>query len=193
MIERSLVLMKTDAVQRGVVGEILHRFERASLKMVAVKLTQADERLADKHYPATDKWYQSVGDKTLLDFEKANMDPMEYYGTTDPIGIGKVVKKWNEEYLKAGPILAVVFEGVNAVERIRSLVGHTFPVNAVPGTIRSDFSLESVHSGNRRKRSVYNLIHASGTVSEAEVEIKLWFKKSEIMSYKRVHEDLYNY
>ena len=193
MVEQSLVLMKTDALQRGIVGEILHRFERAGLKMVAVKLTHANDKLAEAHYPGSQKWYKSVGEKTLADFERDNKDPVEIYGTSDPIGIGKVVRKWNEEFLKSGPVIAIVFEGVNAVSRIRALVGHTFPANSAPGTIRGDFSLESVHTGNNRKRPVYNLVHASGSVDEAKAELKLWFKKEELFSYRRIHEDLYQY
>jgi nucleoside-diphosphate kinase len=89
--------------------------------------------------------------------------------------------------------LAIVFEGVNTVERIRNLVGDTVPVRASPGTIRGDFSLDSAIAANRRKRTIYNLIHASGSEEEALEEIKLWFKDNEITSYRRVHEDLYKY
>jgi nucleoside-diphosphate kinase len=97
------------------------------------------------------------------------------------------------DFLMSGPVLAIVFEGVNAVERIRSLVGDTIPAKAAPGTVRGDFSLDSALSANRRKRTVYNLIHASGSPEEATEEIKLWFKDSELLAYKRVHEDLYLY
>lgn len=193
MIERTLVLMKPDAVQRGVVGEILHRFERSGLKMVAVKLHQADDKLAKDHYPATKEWKQTVGERTLSDCEKYGVDVIENMGTDDPVKIGEIVKKWNEDFLKSGPVLAVVFEGVHAVERVRSLVGHTVPAKAAPGTIRGDFSLDSAIFGNVTKRTIYNLIHASGSVEEAEVEIKLWFGNDKMHSYKRVHDELYSY
>lgn len=193
MIERSLVLMKSDAVLRGVVGEILHRFERAGLKMVAVKLIQADDALASKHYPVSDSWRKIVGERTLEDCKKYDIDVIENMGTDDPIELGEIVRKWNEDYLKSGPVLAIVFEGIHAVERIRSLVGNTVPVKAAPGTIRGDFSLDSAIAGNRRKRAIYNLIHSSGSVEEADVEIKLWFKASEFVTYRRVHEDFYSY
>ena len=193
MVQRSLVLMKPDAVKRGIVGEIMHRFERAGLKIVSVKLVQADDELAGKHYPNTEKWKVIVGQRTIDECVQNGIDLMENMGTMDPLEVGEIVKKWNEEFLKSGPVLAIVFEGVNAVERVRSLVGNTIPLKANAGTIRGDFSLDSALAANRRSRSVFNLIHASGTSEEAEDEIKLWFKDDEIMSYKRVHEDLYLY
>lgn len=193
MIEKSLVLMKPDAVQRGVVGEILHRFERAGLKMVAVKMHHADDELAEKHYPATDAWKRTVGERTLADCKKYDIDVVENMGTDDPVKIGEIVKKWNEDFLKSGPVLAIVFEGVHAIERVRSLVGHTVPAKAAPGTVRGDFSLDSAIFGNVKKRTIYNLIHASGSVEEAKEEIKLWFGDEPTHSYKRVHDDLYSY
>ncbi len=193
MIQRSLVLMKPDAVKRGIVGEILHRFERAGLKMVAVKLVHADEELAKKHYPDSEEWKKKVGMRTIEDCEKYGIDVQENMGTTDPIEVGNIVKKWNMDFLMSGPVMAIVFEGVNAVERVRSLVGETVPAKAAPGTIRGDFSLDSAIAANRRNRTIYNLIHASGSEEEAKEEIKLWFKEDPMLSYRRIHEDLYLY
>ncbi len=193
MIQRSLVLLKPDAVKRGIIGEVLHRFERAGLKMVGAKMVHATKELAQKHYPNTDEWKLIVGQRTIDDCEKYGIDLMANMGTTDPLKVGEIVKQWNVDFLTSGPVLAIVFEGVNAVERIRSLVGHTVPAKAEAGTIRGDFSLDSAIAANRRKRTIYNLIHATGTIEEAEGEIKLWFKDDEIFSYKRVHEDLYLY
>ena len=185
--------MKPDAVKRGIVGEILHRFERAGLKMVAVKLVQADGELAKKHYPDSEEWKLIVGQRTIDECNQYGIDLMQNMGTMDPLKVGEIVKEWNEDFLKSGPVLAIVFEGVNAVERVRSLVGHTIPSKAMAGTIRGDFSLDSALAANRRGRTIYNLIHASGSAEEAENEIKLWFKDDEIVAYRRVHEDLYSY
>ena len=193
MIQRSLVLMKPDAVKRGIVGEILHRFERAGLKMVAVKLIQPGADLAEKHYPNTEKWKSTVGQRTIDECEANGIDLMENIGTTNPLKVGEIVKKWNEDFLKSGPVLAIVFEGVNAVERVRALVGNTVPSKAQAGTVRGDFSLDSALAANRRSRTIYNLIHASGSDEEAQFEIDLWFKEDEILSYRRIHEDLYLY
>jgi nucleoside-diphosphate kinase len=193
MIERSLVLLKPDAVKRGIVGEILHRFERSGLKMVAAKMIVADEQMAKDHYPNTAEWKQKVGQRTIDDCIKYGIDVIANMGTDDPLKVGEIVKQWNVDFLTSGPVLAIVYEGVNAVERVRSLVGDTVPARAAAGTIRGDFSLDSAIAANRRQRTIYNLIHASGSVEEAQEEIKLWFKTAEIVSYRRVHEDLYKY
>jgi len=193
MIQRSLVLMKPDAVKRGIVGEILHRFERAGLKIVAAKLVLPDDELANRHYPDSNEWKMTVGQRTIDDCKQYNIDLMSNMGTSDPLEVGSAVKKWNEDFLKSGPVLALVFEGVHAVERVRSLVGNTVPVKAQAGTIRGDFSLDSAIYANKKGRTIYNLIHASGSPEEASKEIDLWFKPEEIFSYRRVHEDLYSY
>jgi nucleoside-diphosphate kinase len=134
-----------------------------------------------------------VGQRTIDDCEKYGVDLMANVGTVDPLEVGEIVKKWNAEFLMSGPVLAVVLEGVHAVERVRSITGETIPVKALPGTIRGDFSLDSAIYANKKNRTVYNLVHASGTEEEAKEEIKLWFKPEEILSYRRIHEDLYSY
>jgi len=193
MIQKTLVLLKPDAVKRGIVGEILHRFERAGLKMVAVKLTQSDRELAAKHYQKDDVWAEKVGKIRLEDCVKYNISVTDLYGTDDPTKIGHMVNEYNFDFLTSGPVLAMVFEGVNAVKRIRDIVGFTIPSEAAPGTIRGDFGLDSAYTSMIRKRTIYNFIHASGTVDEAKDEIDLWFKADEVLSYRRVHEDLYSY
>jgi nucleoside-diphosphate kinase len=193
MIQKSLVLMKPDAVKRGIVGEILHRFERAGLKVVGAKLIEADKETAEKHYKKDEDWHRKVGEINVKDCENFGLDVKEIFGTADPLEIGKIVNNWLFEMFKIGPVFAFVMEGPNAVEKIRVLVGSTFPDAAPPGTVRGDFGLDSSFSSLKRKRAVLNLIHASGAPDEAEEEIKLWFKPDEILSYKSVHEELYNY
>lgn len=193
MIERSLVLMKPDAMLRGIVGEIIARFERAGLKIVGVKMIKVSAKLADAHYPTTTEWLKKVGNNTISDCEKYGVDLMESVGATDPIEIGKKVKQWNVDFLTKSPVIAFVLEGVHAVERIRSITGPTVPVMAPPGTIRGDYSLDSAIAANRRGRAIYNLIHSSGDVEEAKEEIKLWFDEKELLDYRRLHEDFYNY
>lgn len=193
MIQRTLVLLKPDAVKRGLVGEILSRFEKTGMKMVAAKLMLATEEIASKHYPNTDEWKQTVGQRTIDDCIKYGIDLEANMGTTDPIKVGEMVKQWNVDFLTSGPVLAVIFEGVNAIERARSLCGETIPVKAAPGTIRGDYSLDSAIAANRRKRTIFNLIHRSGSAEEAQEEIKLWFGDEKTHSYRMVHEDLYSY
>jgi nucleoside-diphosphate kinase len=193
MVERSLVLLKPDAVVRGVTGEILHRFERVGLKIVGMKMVHAEIEFVKKHYLTTDDKLKIIGERTLSDCNEYGIDVQENMGTTDPVEIGRMVWNWNVEFLSSGPVLAIVFEGVNAVQNIRNMVGSTVPSKAAPGTIRGDFSLDTAVGANKRKRTVFNLIHASGTVEEANEEINLWFKDSELYSYRRLHEDYYRY
>jgi nucleoside-diphosphate kinase len=193
MIEKSLVLMKPDAVQRGIVGEILLRIERAGLKIVGAKLISADKEITKKHYKKDAAWHKKIGEFNIQDCEKFDLDVEEIFGTSDPVKIGEIVNKWLFDMFDTGPIFAFVFEGPNAVEKIRGLVGSTYPNSAPAGTIRGDFALDSPFTSLKRKRAVFNLIHASGTVDEATEEIKLWFDEKELLSYKRTHDELYSY
>ncbi len=193
MIERSLVLLKQDAIKRGITGEILHRFERAGLKIVGLKMLVPNDEMVKKHYLTTDKQLTGMGNNTVKDCEENNIDIIASMGTADPLEIGKLIWGYNVAFLKSGPVIAMVLEGPSAVLNIRAFVGHTVPFKAVPGTIRGDFALESAIAANSSKRNIYNLVHASGSVEEAEREIELWFSKDELVTYKRVHEDLYNY
>ena len=103
--------------------------------------------------------------------------------TKDPLKIGKMVRKWSMEYLSSGPLFAIILFGPNAIAVTRKIVGNTFPADAVPGTIRGDFALDSSYQSDIEKRAAKNIVHASGTREEAEFERKLWFKEKEIYSY----------
>lgn len=187
------MLLKPDAVQRGITGEILDRFEQTGLKIVGAKLIKADKFLAEKHYKKDESWHRGVGEANIKDCAALGIDIGEFFGTTNPVEIGKTVNQWLFDMFEKGPVFAFVFEGPNAVAKIRSLVGSTYPNVAPPGTIRGDYGLDSAVTSLTKKRAVFNLIHASGTSDESEAEIALWFKPEEIISYRRVHEDLYNY
>lgn len=193
MIQRSLVLMKPDAVQRGIVGEILARFERMGLKVIGAKMLHPDRTFVEKHYPTTPENLKAMGEKTLEDCKLQGFNPIELMGTDDPEKLGYQIWEWGVEFLSSGPVIAFVFEGPNAISSIRNQTGHTLPTKAAPGTVRADYGLDSSVGSNTRKRAIYNLIHASGNPQEAEFEIKLWFKEEELVSYRRVHEDLYKY
>jgi len=189
--EKTLVLIKPDAVKRGLVGEFIARFEKASLKIIGFKMVQADRQLAGKHYPTTKEWLLKVGRNTLSDCKKYGIDVCESLGTDNPLEIGQMVEGWNKEFLMSGPVIVLVLAGDHAIENVRMIVGSTIPTIALPGTIRGDYALDSAISANARKRAVYNLIHASGSKDEAEREITLWFKKGELFSYTRLEEYLY--
>lgn len=181
--EKTLVICKHDAVSRGLLGEIISRFERIGLKLLALEMISATTDMGNRHYPNTDSWKTKVGERTLAEYVEKGIDPIEKLGTNDPIKIGEMVKKWNVEYLTAGPVLAMVWEGPNAVKIVRKLVGHTVPALADPGTIRGDYSWDSAELANALDRPFYNLIHASGDVEEAKDEIALWFDELEVFDY----------
>lgn len=188
-MERTLVVLKPDAVERGLSGKIIDRFERTGLKIVAAKLLLASREIAEKHYPSDRKeLWMGIGNKTLDQYKSMEMDPTESLGTSDPIEIGKKVRVWLMDYVTAGPVFAMVLEAPHAVELVRKIVGHTLPLLSAPGTIRGDFSFDSSYIANTNKRPIKNLIHASGNKEEAEYEIPLWFTKEEIQSYERIEE-----
>ncbi|MBI4039807.1 nucleoside-diphosphate kinase [Candidatus Daviesbacteria bacterium] len=175
-VQRTLVLIKPDAVKRGLVEEILARFERAGLKVVETKqIEKAEESLALKHYPVTDQWLEKVGHNTLSDCEKFGVEVVEAMGTSVPKEIGEKVHRWNVEFLTSGSMVAAIVEGTHAIEAVRKLVGPTIPLLAPAGTIRGDYSTASAISENAANSAVRNLVHASGSPEEAEREIKLWF------------------
>lgn len=186
--EKTVVIIKPDGVQRGIVGEIISRFEKTGLKIVATKMVWVDQDLVGKHYADDKKYLTSIGTKTLENYKKYGMDANEELGTMDPYKIGQLVRKWNMDYITKGPVVAMVLEAPHAVELVRKMLGGTFPQTAVPGTIRGDYSGDSTFLSNTLKRSVKNLCHASGSIEEAEFEMQLWFHENEIHSYQRADE-----
>ena len=154
-IERTLVLLKPDALDRGVAGEIISRFERVGAKIVGLKLLVSKEDTAKLHY--TDDITRRRGEK---------------------------VRKQMIAMLVSGPILAMALEGVEIVEVVRKMVGSTEPKIAPPGTIRGDYAHVSFNYANSKDIGVFNLIHASASVEEAIPEIKVWFKPEELFSHK---------
>lgn len=190
-MERTVVLVKPDGVKRGLVGEIISRFERVGLKIVALKMVWIDKVFAAKHYPVSrEEWVRGMGEKTLKTYAEYGQDPKKELGTKDALEIGKMVAGWNLEFLSSGPVVAMILEGNHAISQVRKIVGATVPVFAEPGTIRGQYSVDSPVRANATKRAVHNLIHASGNPEEAAFEEKLWFKKGEIHSYKRADEDV---
>ncbi|MBD3312338.1 nucleoside-diphosphate kinase [archaeon] len=155
LVEQTLVLVKPDGVYRGLIGEVLQRFERAGLKIIGMKMIWIDKNFSKKHY-------------------SEHLDKSFYPGL--------------EQYITAGPVVAMVIEGVSAVKVVRKIAGPTEPEKAVPGTIRGDYSHVNVQYADAKKKSVCNIIHSSGTKKEAKDEIMLWFDPPELHSYKRSGE-----
>lgn len=153
-MEKSLVLLKPDALDRGIVGEIIHRFERVGLKIVGMKMVVASEETAKKHYT------EDLAERR-----------------------GEAVRNLMIAMISSGPIVAIALEGVEAVEVVRKMVGTTEPKSAAPGTIRGDFAHVSFKHADEHKMGVFNLIHASGSREEGEVEVGVWFKPEELVSH----------
>jgi nucleoside-diphosphate kinase len=159
--ERTLIIFKPDAVQRGIVGEVLSRFEKIGLKIVGAKMLAPSYDHYYHHYENIGKMISRRGQKTF-DVTLAMM---------------------NE-----GPVIAFVLEGIEAVAIVRKMVGTTEPKSALPGTIRGDYAHMSFAHADASGIGVPNIIHASGDVSEAELEIPHWFSEAELFSYETVHE-----
>lgn len=183
-MEKTLVIIKPDGVQRGLVGEIIGRFERVGLKLSAIKMVHASHEDVDKHYALTEEWMKGVFDKAKSKFEAKG----EAFSFSDHIAYGTNIKNQLLEYLKSAPIVAMVWEGSGAVAIVRKLVGSTEPASSAPGTIRGDLSLDNYGISNGDNRPVRNLIHASGTVDEANNEIKVWFTDTELYKYEHVND-----
>lgn len=188
-MEQTVVLIKPDGLKRGLVGEVIHRFERMGLKIVAMKMVKPDEAFFHKHY-GTDKesTIDRLGNKTLATYQKYGKDAKKDFGTDDPKELGKLVVGWLMSYTTSGPVIAILLEGRHAVENVINIAGPTMPVNAPAGTIRGDFSTDSAAYANEEQRGVTNIIHISGSLEEANFEKTLWFAPEEIYSYKRADE-----
>ncbi|OGZ33888.1 MAG: hypothetical protein A2Y98_03415 [Candidatus Portnoybacteria bacterium RBG_19FT_COMBO_36_7] len=184
--ERTLVLIKPDGVQRSLIGEILRRYERTGLKLVGLKFLIPDEKTVREHYMSDENWLKSVGDKSVAAYEKKGLKaPFE-----DPIKCGEAVLERLVKYLSSGPIAAMVWQGNEAVGIVRKITGGTEPLSSDVGTIRGDLTVDSYNLGDTDGRAVRNLIHASGSVGEAEKEIKIWFREEEIIKYRLVQESI---
>lgn len=174
-IEKTLVLVKPDGVERNLIGEIIATFERAQIRVADIKMVQANEELLDNHYQSTPEWINGLGEKTLNSYKELGFDIMSDLGTENPAEIGKQVKKWLVDYMMSSKVVAMVLEGNNAIKNVRHIVGFTIPCDADAGSIRGRFSSDSPDLANKELRAIKNLVHASGNKEEAEHEINLWF------------------
>jgi nucleoside-diphosphate kinase len=190
-MERTLVLIKPDGVQRGLIGEAIGRFERAGFKIVALKMLKPSRELASRNYPDSEEWYRKVGERSTETFKSMGTDVKAKFGTDDPIAIGRIVKGWIVRFLSSSKVVAMVLEANNAAAHARKVVGETNPIKAIAGSIRADFSIDDVINGNALNRPVLNVVHASGSAQEAADEIKLWFTEKEMLAYERDDEQTF--
>jgi len=187
-MEQTVVLIKPDGVKRGLIGEIIGRFEKAGLKLVALKMVWVDKKLATRHYGYNDEWFENVGKKVKEFYQEHGLDSGEEFNRLTNREIGKLVQGWNVDYLTEGPVVAMLLEAPGVVAVVRKMVGPTYPQSAPAGTIRGDYSFDSPLISNVKKRSIRNLIHASGSSKEAALERQLWFREKEIYSYQKAGE-----
>ncbi len=180
-IEQTLAIIKPDGVQRGLIGEIIKRFERAGLKIVAMKMVWVDEKLVGDHYSADENYLKSLGEKALASAKDRGAEMKE-----TALEIGLRVRESNMRYMSTGPVVAFVLEGNTAVQTVRNIIGGTNPLSADIGTIRGDLTIDDFSQADKEARSVRNIMHASGDVSEATREILLWFTNDELYRYQTV-------
>jgi len=186
--QKALLIIKPDGVQRGLIGKIISRFEQVGLKIIGLKFQWAEKEKIIAHYPETDAWFKKVGERTLTNYAKKGLDAKKVFGTDDAILIGKTVKKWLIDYLQESPVFLAVVEGYECIEIVRKISGNTIPVLAAPGTIRGDFSHDSIELANEQNRPLRNIIHASDTPEDGEKEVNLWFKPEELFDYELAGE-----
>lgn len=159
--ERTLIIFKPDAIQRGIVGEILSRFEKVGLKIVGTKMLQPSYEHYHHHYEKIGQMISRRGQKAF---------------------------DVTLEMMSSGPVIAFILEGVEAITIVRKMIGTTEPKSALPGTVRGDYAHISFDNADKKSIGVPNLIHASGNAEEAEAEIKHWFSESEVFEYETIHE-----
>jgi nucleoside-diphosphate kinase len=184
--EQTLVIIKPDGLQRALFSEIMKRYERLGLKLVALKMLIPTKAMIEEHYLLDPNWKKNVGEKSIASYQKKGETPP----SLDPIELANTVVDRLKEYMTSGPVVAMVWEGAHAVELVRKITGGTEPRSASIGTIRGDFVVDSYQMADTDGRAIRNLIHASGSVPEAQMEIPHWFKKEEIMSYNVPHESV---
>jgi nucleoside-diphosphate kinase len=183
--EKTLVLFKPDTIQRGLMGEILSRFEKKGLKITAMKMVWPTKQQAAQHYFWSEEEKLKTGNRTLEIYKAKGIEM-----TRTPTEQAEYVQQKLITFLIAGPIVAIVIEAAHAIEHVRKIVGHGSPLQADVGTIRADYTIDSYLIADEGDRAARNLIHASSSVDEAEREIKVWFTDEEIHDYQLAIEKI---
>ena len=165
MLQQTLIIIKPDGVTGGWTSEIIRRYGAAGLTVIKRKDMVAPMEIVEKHYPMDPGYLRSIGEKTIAagQMVKSAQDQ------------GRKVVSWLRKFITSGPIVVLLLEGEDAIAVARKVAGFTDPQTAEKGTIRGDLGTDNILDANKEERSVYNLLHASGSEEEAEKEIKLWF------------------
>ena len=183
--EKTLVLIKPDGVQRSLIGEIISRFERVGLKIIALKFFIPNEKQVEQQYGPTKEEIEALGRRSIENQKKIGrkVDMTAYEQ-------GRTIIDRLKKYYICGPVVAMVLQGNQAVKIVKKIIGLTEPLGSDVGTIRGDYTIDSYSMADADNRSVRNLIHRSGLIKEAEQEIKIWFKEEEICKYKLIQEKI---
>lgn len=184
--EQTLVIIKPDAIQRNLIGEIIGRYEKVGLKLVAMKMFVPTADLIEKHYTLDPEWRRITGEKTIKGYLDKGLKPP----ITDPLEVTRVLLGRLAKYMTSGPVIAMVWEGAHAVAIVRKLTGGTEPLTSDVGTIRGDYVLDSYAMTDEDNRSIRNLVHASGSVKESKDEINHWFSEKEIINYTSIQDKI---
>ena len=183
--ERTLVILKPDAVQRGLVGEIIKRIENTGLKMIALKITVATEDQLWRHYNKDDEWFLQKGTRVMEERKAAGM-PVD----KEALEYGKDIIRALLKFMTAGPVVPMIWEGNQAAGIVKKIVGSTEPLSSSAGTLRGDYTLDSYELASLDERAVRNLIHCSDPASDALREIPIWFSEAEILQYRLISEQI---
>ena len=184
--EQTLIIIKPDGVQRGLIGEVIKRYETCGLKLVALKMLIPDKEIVKKHYSIDPEWATVTGNKTFASYKEKGL-PMP---GPSPEEFAETIRTQLMEFMSSGPVIAMVWQGMGAVSIVRKITGSTEPLSSAPGTIRGDYTIDSYTAANADKRAVRNIIHSSGSPEEATKEINIWFDKKEILNYRLASEEI---
>jgi nucleoside-diphosphate kinase len=183
--ERTFVILKPDAVQRGLIGDIIKRIESTGLKLVALKLVMATEDQLWRHYDKDDEWYAKKGARTIEERKNAGL-PIE----KEAIEYGKDIIRALVKFMSCAPIVPMIWEGNQASGIVKKIVGATEPLSSDGGTIRGDYTIDSYELASVDNRAVRNLIHCSDPASDADREIPIWFSPEEILRYRLIVDQI---
>jgi len=183
--EKTLVLLKPDSVQRNLIGEIISRFERVGLKIVALKFLIPTKEQAFKHYVKNEEEIVALGNRSIEGKKRSGIEVKE-----SPKELGQSIIDRLVKFLSSSPVVAMVLEGNQAIAVTRKLVGSTEPLQSAVGTVRGDYTVDSYTLADDGNRAVRNLVHASSSQFDAEYETKVWFSEQEVVSYKNVRDKI---
>ena len=176
--ERTLVLIKPDAVRRQLVGELVTRFERKGLKLIAMKMIWPSDTQAGTHYTDSEEWLKDSGERTHQSYLDKGMEP-----PMGPRDLALNTRRKLMDSITAGPVVALVLQGSHVIEAVRKMRGATSPQLADVGTIGFDYSVDSYEVGDAGDWAIRNIIHASDSDENADREIAIWFDEGDVHDY----------